>query len=81
MREALGQLHGQLEELREDHKQLQVRVCVCVCSMCGDEGLVRHPQGLKPNQEHDRHVSKHDMHLCFELGLNDEVGLCCVLAN
>lgn len=24
LREALGQLHGQLEELREDHKQLQV---------------------------------------------------------
>jgi hypothetical protein len=24
LRDALGQLHGQLEELREDHKQLQV---------------------------------------------------------
>ena len=29
LREALGQLHGQLEELREDHKQLQVRGCDC----------------------------------------------------
>lgn len=24
LREALGQLHSQLEELRDDHKQLQV---------------------------------------------------------
>lgn len=24
LRDALGQLHGQLEDLREDHKQLQV---------------------------------------------------------
>jgi hypothetical protein len=29
LRDALGQLHGQLEELRDDHKQLQVWVCLC----------------------------------------------------
>ena len=30
MREALGSLHGQLEELRQDHKELQVKAPACL---------------------------------------------------